>query len=114
MTTPGTWRAKAPSRNLVLYRGEDIDIAGRFRRDGQPWIPPVGTECFFRTWNSTGTSTDYPCTIVDGSFSLHVESAVAEMIPDGAPWWFYVKTPETPNGNPKVITPGKVQRVDPA
>lgn len=114
MTSPSsTWREKAPTRNITVHRGEDIDIAGRFQRDGQPWIPPTGTTAWFRIWNA-GTLTDHACTIIDGTFALHIEAPVADALADGTPWWFYVQTPDTPNGNPKVITIGQVRRVDPA
>lgn len=107
-----TWRNRAPKRDITLHRGEDIDVAARFLRKGEPWIPPTGTTAWFRAW--LPTPLDIEVAITDGTLTAHIEAATADTIPDGTEFWFYVKTPETPNGNPKVITTGKVKRVDPA
>ena len=111
-----TWRDKAPTRDITIHRGEDIDVGGQFRRDGAPWTPPDDTEVYFTAFRSaadSGTLT-LPCVLDAHKFSVHIEETDCDTLKNGISFWFYVKTPDTTNGNPKVITIGKVKRVDPA
>lgn len=107
-----TWRAPAPTRDITIHKGEDITITGKFTRDKQPWIPPEGTEAYFVVYRPT-TNLTLPCVIIDDKFSTHIEESVADTIPNKADFWFYVRTPDTPDGNPKCITTGVVKRKDP-
>lgn len=109
-----TWHDAAPIRDITIHKGEDLDLSARFTRDGQPWTPPEGTTAYFRVWITKTTPTDIPATIVGNTLSAHIESSVADTIPKRASFWLYITTPDTPGGNPKVITQGKVNRVDPA
>lgn len=111
-----TWRGAPPVRDITICKGEDIDIGGSFTRDGAAWIPPDDTTVYFRVFRGTaqGGTLDLPCTLTDAEFSVHIESTVCDTIKDKTSFWFYVQTPDTTDGNPKVITTGKVKRVDPS
>lgn len=110
-----TWRPQVPQRDITVYFGEDIDLGGKLSRNGVDWTPDAGTELFFRVFRSTanGGTLDLQCTLDGPRFNRHVEVTVAATFTDQDPFWFYIKTPDTTDGNPKVITTGVVNRVDP-
>ena len=111
-----TWHEKAPTRDITIHKGEDIDVGGQFRRDGAPWTPPDDTEVYFTVFRkpAEGGTLTLPCVLNTNQFSVHIEETICDTLQSGVSFWFYVKTPDTTNGNPKVITIGKVKRVDPA
>lgn len=110
-----TWRPQVPQRDITVYFGEDIDIGGHLTRNGADWTPDAGTELFFRVFRDAadGDTLDLQCTLTGAEFKIHVEVDVAATFTDQAAFWFYIKTPDTTDGNPKVITTGVVNRVDP-
>lgn len=108
-----TWAVAPPVRNITICKGEDKDLGGRLSKNKVAWTPPSGTTIYFVVYIKDASDLTLNCTIVDDSFSIHIEESVCDTIPDGAAFWFYVKTPDTASGNPKCICTGTVQRIDP-
>ena len=77
-----TWHDKAPTRNITIHRGEDIDIGGTFRREGAPWLPPEDSEAYFVAFRKAGDGgkLTLACTISDDTFSVHIEEAVCDTL----------------------------------
>ncbi len=126
-----TWRGDAPTRDITIYKGEDIKISGKLSRvvrdangaivrdaSGRPqresWVPPDGTQMYFVVYHKDASpDTTIPVTLDDHKFSTHIEATTAATIGDGDEFWLYIKTPDTPNGNPTVISTGTASRRDP-
>ncbi|QWS68142.1 hypothetical protein SEA_VANLEE_24 [Gordonia phage VanLee] len=110
-----SWRPPAAVRDITVHKGEDLELSGRFARQRLPWTPPEDTAVFFRVFRSPsdGGELDIVCAVDGDTFSVHVESSVADTFTNGCSFWFFVATPETTGGKPKVITTGRVFRVDP-
>ena len=108
-----TWRDKASSRDITVYEGEDLDLAFALRdpATNAPWTPPDGTTAFWRVF--TDPVQDIAGTIVGSTGSVHIEHTVSDLWPNRRSFWFFVQTPDTADGNPKLVTEGVVQRRDP-
>ena len=105
------WRERSPQRDITVYRGEDIDLAFQLSKDGVAWVPPDGTTAFWRV--HTDPVQDIMATLTGSHGSVHVEHTVADEWPDRASFWFFIQTPDTVDGNPKLITEGVIRRRDP-
>ena len=114
------WKTTAAKRDLTVYRGEDIDIGGKLTLNGQPWVPPDGTTAYWEIVDpySFAVLAVWTAVISGNAFNVHVEADdLSTLLEDIATAYtgpqirFFIATSDTPDGNPKCVTTGKVKYV---